>query len=430
MAHGNHDPADPSYRGYDYFQQYLAKMGIIAVSVDCNALNGPNGGVQNIEDRVDLIINNIAYFQSLDADPSSTFFGQIDFNRLGLMGHSRGGDAVVMTPTVISLAGVTIRAVLALAPTNFRFWYGMTTIQPKGYAFMTILPAGDGDVDSNNGAQFYDLAIPGKIKSQLYVHYANHNFFNRIWIKDDSLKYPQPPVMARFNHEGILSAYGCAFFRAILLGHNTIGYLAGYQLPAMVMSQNVHLSFEQSQAVTVDNFQDGNTISKNSLGQPNGQLAGMSADEYPFGQVPGAFNSSFYGETIGMAVKPGSSGRIFRWSLKELTDLSSTEVWIRAAEVTDGSNVQTGATGFEMGLEDKKGARAWVDSDDVGGLPRPYSRNPGMIKTMLKTMRFYGACFSSAEFNIKNVQAILIRCNRKDERAFAFDDLQILKRRK
>ena len=51
MAHGNHSPADPSYLGYDYFQYSLAKMGIIAVSVDCNALNGAGGGVSNIEDR-------------------------------------------------------------------------------------------------------------------------------------------------------------------------------------------------------------------------------------------------------------------------------------------------------------------------------------------------------------------------------------------
>ncbi len=431
MAHGNHSPDDPSYLGYDYFQQYLARMGIIAVSVDCNALNGGSGGVQNIEDRADLIINNIGYFQSLDGDPGSIFFSHIDFSRLGLMGHSRGGDAVVMVPKFISLAGVTIRAVLALAPTNFRFWAGMTTIQPKDYAFMTILPAGDGDVVDNNGAQFYDLAVPGQIKSQLYVHYANHNFFNRKWLNDDSLNYTQPPVMARFDHERILSAYGCALFRAILLEHNTTGYLAGYQLPAIVMSQNVFLSFEQKRAITVDNFEDGNTINTNSLGQPNSQLAGMSADEYPFGRVSGAFNTSFYGETIGMVVKPGHAGQIFRWSLKEHSDISRSEVWIRAAEVTDGSNIPTGATGFELGLEDKNGIRAWVDSDDVGGLPRPYARNPGMIKTMLKTMRFTGTCFSAAKrFDIKSIQAILIRCNRKDERAFAYDDLQILQKRR
>src|SRR5262249_48306440 len=130
MAHGNHNPSDPSYLGYDFFQAALAKMGIIAASVDCNALNGPGSGVQNIEDRADLIIESIKHFQSLDADITSLFFHRIDFQRLGLMGHSRGGDAVVTVPTVINLSGVIIRGVLALAPTNFRFWAGLKTIQP------------------------------------------------------------------------------------------------------------------------------------------------------------------------------------------------------------------------------------------------------------------------------------------------------------
>ena len=66
-----------------------------------------------------------------------------------------------------------------------------------------------------------------------------------------------------------------------------------------------------------------------------------------------------------------------------------------------------------------------MDSDDVGGLARPYLRNPGMIKTMLSTLRFRGACFKGREFTPKKVVAILIRCNRKTFRQMAFDDLQI-----
>ena len=42
--------------------------------------------------------------------------------------------------------------------------------------------------------------------------------------------------------------------------------------------------------------------------------------------------------------------------------------------MTDGSNVPAGATGFKLGLEDKNGGRAWVDSDEVGGLPRVPTR--------------------------------------------------------
>lgn len=428
MAHGNHSPADPSYLGYDYFQSALAKMGMIAVSVDCNALNGGFGGVQNIVDRADLIISNIAYLQTLDGDPSSKFYQKIDFQRLGLMGHSRGGDAVVMVPTLIALPGVTIQSVLALAPTNFRYWAGMPTIQPSGYSFMTILPAGDGDVHDNNGAQFYDQATPGPFKSQLYVFYTCHNFFNRQWLADDSQStQPQPPVVARAEHERVLLAYGCALFRATLLGHNTVGYLSGDRLPSGVLTQNVFRAFERSKALTVDNFDDNNTINLNSLGQPNTQAGGINADEYRFDRppVPPAFNSSFYGLTTGIVANPKKSGGVFREQLKARMDLSKREVWIRCAEVTDGSTVAQTGTGFSLGLEDASGVRAWVDCDDVGGLPRPYPRNPGMIKTMLSTLRFRGGCFGARRFQLKKVVAILIRGDRKQPRPIAFDDLQV-----
>jgi hypothetical protein len=120
MAHGNHDPGDPSYLGYDYyFQQALAKMGFVAVSVDCNELNGFTSGAGNIIDRADLINASIAHFQTLNAgDP--IFKGPIDFKAAGLMGHSRGGEAVVIAPIRPSLpAGANVLAVLSLAPTDW-----------------------------------------------------------------------------------------------------------------------------------------------------------------------------------------------------------------------------------------------------------------------------------------------------------------------
>jgi hypothetical protein len=236
-------------------------------------------------------------------------------------------------------------------------------------------------------------------------------------------------VLARFDHERILTAYGCALFRATLLGQNTAAYLAGDRLPAGVMTQHVYRSFEWTGMLTVDNHEDGNSIAVNSLGRPTTQLAGMSADEFPFDQSAGAFNGSFYGETVGMVADAGAPGRIFRSELRRPRNLLRSEIWIRAAEVTDGSSVPAGATGFELGLEDRNGIQAWVDADAVGGLPRPYARNPGMIKSMLNTLRFKGACFrtTTRRFDIRSIQAILIRCNRRDKRALAFDDLQIVR---
>ena len=423
MAHGNHDPAVPSHLGYDYLQAALARMGIVAVSVDCNALNGFGGGVANIEDRADLVIDTIRFLRAHDADPAWPLAGRIDFGRIGLMGHSRGGDAVVTIPTVLALPGVRVRGVHALAPTNFRFWFGLPTIRPTGLAFMTILPAGDGDVVENNGAQFYDQAEPAPFRSQLYVHHANHNFFNRRWLVDESLG---PPVMSRADHERILTAYGCAFFRAVCLGHATTGFLAGTRRPAGVPSDQVHLSFESGGQVTVDHHEDGNTIAVNSLGLPTAQSGGMSADEFTFGQGPGAFNGTFYGESVGMVARPGPPTRTLRSEIRS-RNLRRREVWVRVAEVV-GQRIPRGATGFELGLEDTSGRIAWLDADAVGGVPRPYP-HPTAVKTMLTTLRFKADCFAglAPRLDLGRVRAIHIRCNRADERALAFDDLQIVR---
>jgi hypothetical protein len=430
MAHGNHSPADPSYLGYDYFQHDLAKIGVVSVSIDCNALNGPGGSVQNIIDRADLIIDHIALLQSMHADPASPLFGRLDFDRTGLMGHSRGGDAVVMVPPALTLPGVSVKSVLALAPTNFRYWFGQSTIQPQGYAYMTILPAGDGDVRDNNGAQFYDIAQPAPFKSQVYVHYTNHNFFNRRWLQDDSLATPpQPAVNPRAEHERVLSTYGCTLYRATLLGHAVEGYLSGHALPAGVLTQNVHKAFQKiaKGLVTLDHFDDGNTIAKNSLALANTQSGGINADEFTFDRpsAAGTFNTSFYGLTTGMVVQPKAPGGIFRSSLKKPLDLSKREIRLRCAEVTDGQSVAAQPTGFLLGLEDHNGVRAWVDSDAVGGLFRPYPRNPGIIKTMLSTLRFRGPCFKAKRFDLKAIVAVLIQCDRPKPRAIAFDDIQI-----
>lgn len=422
MAHGQHTPADPSYLGYDYFQRRLARMGMIAVSVDCNALNDGTSGVGNIEDRADLIIDSIRHFQALDANPGSIFFRHVDFSRVGLMGHSRGGDAAVTIPTVLPAIGVVIVAVLALAPTNWRYWASMPTIRPAGYAFMTILPASDGDVDDNNGAQFYDQAEPGPYKSQLYVHSTNHNFFNRQWLDDDGVT----AVVSRADHERVLDVYGTAFFRSRLLGHQTETLLEGGTKPKGMLTDITHLSFMWAGQPTVDDHEDGNGIATNSLALPTTQSGGMAAAEYPFDQVAAAYNGSFFGLSTGMVIEPGQSGAIFRSSLGK-TDIRDQEIWLRVAEVVDGP-LPPDWTGFQLGLEDTSGTVAWVDSDSVGGVPRPFER-PGRMKTMLNTLRFPSSSFKAANSSVDldQITAVLIRPS--GGRAVALDDLQLVRTR-
>ena len=115
IAHGNHDifhdPSDrtnescdnpggwieiPNYKGYIYFQEQLARMGLISVSIDCNATNCAPYGFSNIEDRADLILRTVDLFKSVGSPQLDILKDRFDLTRAALLGHSRGGEAVVL----------------------------------------------------------------------------------------------------------------------------------------------------------------------------------------------------------------------------------------------------------------------------------------------------------------------------------------------
>ena len=422
-VHGAHDPSSPSYRGYDYLQAALARMGFVAVSVDenqCNLSNDWSGWTQNIVRRAELALASISYLQTLNGnDP--IFAGTIDFSRTGLMGHSRGAECVIGVAERNTLPGVNIKAVLSLAPVNS----GSTSGKPQGYAFMTFLPAADGDVVDNNGAQFYDQAVPGPIKVQLYIDHANHNYFNRQWLNDDTSG--DLPIMSRADHERILLAYGCAFFRHFLQGGGTQPYLLAQELPAGVLNQNIHLGYDVAGTLVVDNY-DGHPITVDNQGQATAQIGGIAAKDYPFSQSGGAFNTSFFGNTTGNVMTAREAMADFREPLRRPVDLRRAEVRVRAAEVYQAPNIPPAPTGFRVGAEDGNGVVAWVDVIDVGGLPRPFDRRAfdPKTKTMLSTFRFPGHCFAAGtKLNAAHVVAVHLGLNRGDGRPIAFDDVEI-----
>lgn len=423
-VHGAHSSNSPSYLGYDYFQYQLARMGFVVVSVDerqTDIDDDWSGWTQNIVRRAELAIASIAHLQQLDAG-GPIFQGRIDFSHTGLMGHSRGGDCVIAIPERIALAGVTIRAVLSLAPVNS----GANSGRPQGYPFMTFLPAADGDVRDNNGAQFYDQALPAAFKTQLYIDNANHNYFNREWFNDDT--GGGLPIMSRGDHERFLSTYGCAFFRFALRGDPTFGYLEHRILPTSLLNQNNHVAYDVQSARIVDNY-DGHPITIDNEGQATSQLGGLVAGTFHFAQGGGAFNTSFFGNTDGNVSQCKKRSGQFREPLRRSADLRKAEIRVRAAETFQGS-IPAQATGFRVGAEDDAGTIAWVDVDDVGGLSRPFDRTgfDTTTKTMLSTFRFPGSCFQAAapRLRLRSIRAIHLELNRGDGRPIAFDDVEIV----
>ncbi|MGD8588224.1 MAG: peptidoglycan-binding domain-containing protein, partial [Chromatiales bacterium] len=246
IAHGNHatfhNPANRndedctqhagwlrigSHDGYHYFQEMLARLGIVSVSVDCHDTNCRGLSQTNIRLRSGVIVESIRHLMTLNnAGSGSSIEGHVNFNQAGLLGHSRGAEAVLAVPADLAAAGAPVsltkvRGIISLAPTDT----GAVAVTPSGFPFMTILPAGDGDVVTNDGAKIYDRFRPGPFKCALYVHRANHNRFNREWPVDDLLSGAAP--IARTDHERLLSVYGAGFFRQVLFGDNFMPLLTG-----------------------------------------------------------------------------------------------------------------------------------------------------------------------------------------------------------
>ena len=127
--------------------------------------------------------------ESEDADFNigKSLVGKLDMTRIGMMGHSRGGDAVssFVQWNRVRPSGrrYPLRAVISLAPVNYE------RSATYGVPFMVILPWCDGDVSNLQGARIFergqhvngDNPYPMVQSSQLG---GNHNWYNSVWFAD------------------------------------------------------------------------------------------------------------------------------------------------------------------------------------------------------------------------------------------------------
>ena len=109
--------------------------------------------------------------------------------------------------------------------------------------------------------------------------------------------------MSKDEHKKILGVLGSAFYRAVLLGHDTQKYLSGEMIVSGVKNSNIQISFEPPGQITVDDHENHNIL-LNILSQPANPSGGLTADEFNFAQSAGSFNSSFFGKQWGWWPNP------------------------------------------------------------------------------------------------------------------------------
>jgi hypothetical protein len=198
----------PNHRGYDYLAADLASHGYVVVSINANrgvtaAPGIPGDWGLNLR-RGRLVLRNMEYLSQWNAHggaPDSLGFqltGIIDFDHVGLMGHSRGGEgmraAVAQyrdkgSPWPARIGKVNFDAMFEIGPVD-----GQTSrvLNNTDMQWNVLLPGCDGDVGDLEGLKPYDRGLEitteknAYNKSTFQVFGANHNFFNTEWQESDS----------------------------------------------------------------------------------------------------------------------------------------------------------------------------------------------------------------------------------------------------
>lgn len=199
VVHGNHRFTTKNYLGYDYLGKYLAKRGIAMVSVDMNMLNGfMKFGLGNENDaRAVLLLENMENIFKRNKTKDSILYKRFDSDNIALMGHSRGGEAAAIAYNFNELKfnpdngkishkyDFNIKGIITVAPTYNQYKPSDKNIILRDVDYLTIAGTNDADVDGFEGMLLYDNVIftgaKDNFKTAIYLGYANHGNFNKLW---------------------------------------------------------------------------------------------------------------------------------------------------------------------------------------------------------------------------------------------------------
>lgn len=297
VVHGNHGMEDFSDPGYAYLGEHFASRGIITVSVDENFLNSSNADLLNpIEPGIGqendargwMLLKHLQQWRAWNGDEGHELHGKVDMDRLALIGHSRGGEAVAVAAVFNALDhypddasqtfdfGFNIRGYIAIAPADGQYNPRKHPKDLEDINYFVIHGSMDGDVQSFMGAsQFSRINFTGAkkaIKASLYVEGANHGQFNTSWgLYDFGLPlgwlFNTKDIMDAEDQRRIARVYFTAFLETVMKGTDDYLPLFGdprkgaawlpeqYLLANLVISERqVIASYEEDMDVSSTTF--------------------------------------------------------------------------------------------------------------------------------------------------------------------------------
>ena len=203
IVHGNHKMEDFSDPGYAYLGELLASRGFIFVSVDENFFNSSflSGLKRENDGRGWMLLKHLEVWREWNCTPSNPFFGKVDMDYIGLIGHSRGGEAAAIAGAFNRLQhypddatldfdfGFNIKAICAIAPSDGQYKPTGRPTPLENVNYLVLQGAHDSDVAVFMGIRQYNRVKFTDdntwFKAAFYSYRSNHGQFNTTWGDND-----------------------------------------------------------------------------------------------------------------------------------------------------------------------------------------------------------------------------------------------------
>ncbi|HET7809700.1 MAG TPA: hypothetical protein VFL16_03935 [Steroidobacteraceae bacterium] len=220
------------YKGYDYLQKALAELKQPIVSISFSHAF-PNMVGSFVELRSELLLEAMRVVIA-EAGKAGGLLENVDFQKCGLFGHSRGGEAVVRaydSQKTKAVPGLRFRATCSLAPTDYRGSTNAHKLSIPAEAdgnYFVFYGTLDGDVHGQRAAGVIDRGGTGYRlydrssgdKTMVTVRNAIHDFFNRKW--PESVEWPAgvpATALTRPQQEDLAIEFIGGFFDLLLNGN-------------------------------------------------------------------------------------------------------------------------------------------------------------------------------------------------------------------
>ncbi|MGH9390869.1 MAG: hypothetical protein ACRD1Z_14730, partial [Vicinamibacteria bacterium] len=250
VVHGNHRMEEHSDPGYAYLGELLASRGLATVSVDENFVNGTWSGDfrgKEMPLRAFVLLEHLKQWRGWNETEGHPVEGKVDLDRVALVGHSRGGEAVAIAAAFNRLShfpddatvafdyGFGIRSLVAIAQIDGRYPRRMKL---EDVSFLALQGSYDSDEASFHGLrQLRRIDFTGDgyhFKTGLYLHRGNHGQFNTVWGRRDagppySWLLNLAPIVDGEVQRQVARVFISAFLEATL--HERLGYLPLFRDP-------------------------------------------------------------------------------------------------------------------------------------------------------------------------------------------------------